>query len=269
MESPVELGKVWAMTRRDMNKWATYKTQATTSILGGLLGIVSWGLNATFVNRLVPDYNTNYVSFLIVGVLISSLILPLSQGIQGSVSPFTLESILMTGLKAPTFILGTVLWPYILSVVLFLPQLVVGIVYFHATLSVNPVSFVLALVISTTIVFSIAMVSTAFRIVTKTSDPVSWSLAIAASLFSGMTFPVSHLNDYVPGLSTVSWFLPQTWVYHIVRLSTLENASILDANIAISFLIAMIFAVVLLPLAFYVFRWGLNRAKRDGTLGHF
>lgn len=269
MDFPIEFGKVWSMTRRDISRWATYKTQATLSILGGVLGIVTWGLNSTYVNRAVPQYNTDYVSFLIVGILISSLILPLQQGVQSRISPFTLETILMSGLRTPTFILGTVVWPYLLSVLLFIPQLVIGTVYFHAHLLVNPISFLLSLLISSTIIFSLAMISTAFRIVTKTSDPVTWTLSIAGSLFSGMTFPIQHLNDFVPGLSNISWVLPQTWVYHIVRLATLDNASVLDPSVATAFAVASIFGVVLLPISFLTFRWGLNRAKRDGSLGHF
>jgi ABC-2 type transport system permease protein len=269
MEFPIEFRKVWSMARRDITQWGTYKTQATLSILGGVLGIVTWGLSSTYVNRPVPQYNTDYVSFLIVGILISSLILPLQAGVQSRISPFTLETILMAGLKTPTFILGTVVWPYILSVMLFIPQLIIGTIYFHAHLLVNPVSFVLSLLISSSIIFSLAMISTAFRIVTKTSDPITWALSVAGSLFSGMTFPIQHLNDYVPGLSNVSWVLPQTWVYHIVRLATLENASILDPSVATAFIVATMFGVVLLPISFFVFRWGLNRAKRDGSLGHF
>ncbi|HEV2139119.1 MAG TPA: ABC transporter permease [Nitrososphaerales archaeon] len=257
------------MAKRDISRWATYKTQATISILGAALGIIAWGLNSTYVNRLVPQYNTDYVSFLIIGILISSLILPLQQGVQSRISPFTLESVLMAGLKTPTFILGTVVWPYLLSVILFIPQLVLGLVYFHAHLFVNPLSFALSLIISSSIIFSLAIVSTAFRIVTKTTDPVTWSLNVAASLFSGMTFPIQHLDDYVPGLSNVSWLIPQTWVYHIVRLSTLEGASIFDPSVAISFGVAALFGVILMPISFQVFRWGINRAKRDGTLGHF
>jgi ABC-2 type transport system permease protein len=269
MEFPIEFSKVWAMARRDMSRWSTYKTQAIISILGGALGIISWGLNSTYVNRPVPEYNTNYVSFLVVGVLISSLILPLQQGVQSRISPFTLETILMAGLRTPTFILGTVIWPYLLSVILFIPQLVIAVVYFKAHLIINPLSFVLSLIISSSIIFSLAMISTAFRIVTKTSDPVTWGLNVASSIFSGMTFPVQFLNNFIPGLSNVSWFLPQTWVYHIVRLSTLTGASIFAPGTAESFLIASVFGAVLLPIGFKVFRWGLNRAKRDGSLGHF
>jgi ABC-2 type transport system permease protein len=257
------------MARRDISRWATYRTTAIINVIGAVLGIVVWGLNATYVNRLVPQYNTDYVSFLVVGVLISSLILPLQQGVESRVSPFTLETILMAGLRTPTFILGTVVWPYALSVALFVPQLVLAIVYFHAHLIVNPISFVLALLISSTIIFSLAIISTAFRIVTKTSDPVTWTLNVAASLFSGMTFPVQHLNDYVPGLSYASWLLPQTWVYHIMRLSTLEGASVLDPGVASAFIVSALLGIILLPISLQVFRWGITRAKRDGTLGHF
>jgi ABC-2 type transport system permease protein len=268
-ELPIEFGKVWAMARRDMSRWSTYKTQAMISILGGVLGIISWGLNSSYVNRPVTEYNTNYISFLIVGILISSLILPLQQGVQNRISPFTLETILMAGIRTPTFILGTVVWPYILSVILFIPQLIIAVLYFKAQLIINPLSFILSLIISSAIIFSLAMISTGFRIVTKTSDPITWGLNVASSIFSGMTFPVQYLNNFIPGLSNVSWILPQTWVYHIVRLATLTDASIFTPSVALSFATASAFGVVLLPVGFYTFKWGLNRAKRDGSLGHF
>ena len=187
------------MAKRDIYRWATYKTQAVIGVLSAGLGIVTWGLNSTYVNRAVTQYNTDYVSYLIVGILISSLILPLQQGVQSRISPWTLETILMSGLKTPTFILGTVVWPYVLSVILFIPQLVIGVVYFKAHLIVDPLSFAVSLMISSSIIFSLAIVSTAFKIVTKTSDPVTWGLNVAASLFSGMTFPFSTLMTSCPG----------------------------------------------------------------------
>jgi ABC-type multidrug transport system permease subunit len=175
----------------------------------------------------------------------------------------------MTGIKTPTFVLGTSLWTYILSVVLFLPQLYLGVYAFGARLIVNPLSLVIAIIISSLIIFCLAMISTGIRIVTKVTDPVTWGLAVAASLLSGLTFPVSQLNNYLPGLSTVSWLLPQTWIYHIVRLSTLEAGSLLDPQIAEAFLVTLGYAAVLVPVSVVVYRWGLSRAKKDGTLGWY
>jgi ABC-type multidrug transport system permease subunit len=175
----------------------------------------------------------------------------------------------MTGIKTPTFILGSTLWTYILSVVLFIPQLYLGIYVFKAVLVVNFISLAIAILISGLIIFCLAMISTGIRIVTKVTDPITWGLAMAASLLSGMTYPVSQLNNYIPGLSTVSWILPQTWIYHIVRLSSLEAGSLLDPGIAEAFLATLAYALVLIPISLYIYRWGLNRAKKDGTLGWY
>lgn len=267
MSLPGELSKVWALTRRDMYNWSTYKSQAITTIVGGLIGIAAWGFNATFVNRPVAEYNTDYVSFLIVGILVSNLVLPIGTGVQKQLNPWTLETILMTGIRAPTFILGTSLWTYLLSVIFFIPQLFIGIYVFGAHLSVDYVSLLVSMFISTLIIFCLSMISTGVRMVTKVTDPITWGLGIAASLLSGVAFPVDHLNNYIPGLSTVSWILPQTWIYHIIRLATLESGSLLNSQVLVPFLVTLAYALALVPVSVYAYRWGLNRAKRDGTLG--
>jgi hypothetical protein len=234
-----------------------------------LLGIATWGFTATFNKALVSQYNTNYVSFLIIGILVTNLILPLGTGVQKQLNPWTLETILMTGLRTPTFVLGTSLWNYILSVLLFVPEIYIGVTVFNATLVINYISLVVALLISSLIIFCLAMISTGIRMVTKVTDPATWGIAVAASLLAGATYPIQHLDTYVPGLSTFSWILPQTWIYHIVRLSTLEGGSLLDPSIALPFVITLGYALALVPIATYVYRWGISRAKKDGTLGWF
>ena len=267
MESPLELGKIWALTRRDISRWLTYKSQIVTTIMSGSVAVATWGINGDYRNVQVPQYNCDYVSFLIVGVVISNLILPLTQGMQNRLSPWTLESILMAGPRSATLVLGTSLWPYILAIIFLIPQMIIGIVVFGAVLDVNIISTILATLISTIMVFSLAMIGTGVRIVTKMTDPFTVILSIAASLLAGMTYPVSYLNNYLPGLSTVAWVLPQTWIYDIMRLSLLTGASITNPTIGQTFLGAFVFAIVLLPISYYIFNLGVRRAKRDGTIG--
>lgn len=269
MQSPIEFRKVWALTKRDIYNWSSYKSQILTTVATSVIGVASWGINADYRNVAVPQYNTDYVSFLIVGILVTNLILPLGSGVQRQLNPWTLETILMTGIKTPTFVLGTALWTYIISILLFVPQLYLGIYAFGANLVVNFLSLAVAVLISSLIIFCLAMISTGIRIVTKVTDPVTWALTVAASVLAGMTYPVSQLNNYVPGLSTVAWILPQTWIYHIMRLSTLEAGSLLNAGVAEAFLATFCYAVILVPVSFWVYRWGMNRAKRDGTLGWY
>jgi hypothetical protein len=269
MKSPIELRKIWALTRRDFYDWSSYKNQTITTILAAGVGLASWGFNASYRNVPVPEYNTDFVSFLIVGILVGSIIMSLGAGLDRRIKPWTVETLLMTGLRTPTFVLGAVAWTYILSAILFIPQVLLSVYVFNASFSVDPLSLVLAIVISSAIVFSLSMIATGLRLVTKVNDPITWGLGVAQQLLSGMAFPISHLNDYLPGLSTVSWFLPQTWIYHIIRLSSLTKGSLLDPSVGLSFLGATLFALLLFPLAIYVFRWGLRRAKLDGTLGWY
>ena len=184
MQSPFEFGKIWALTKRDIYNWSTYKSQILTTVATSIIGVAAWGINADYRNISVPQYNTDYVSFLIVGILVTNLVLPLGSGVQKQLNPWTLETILMTGIKTPTFVLGTSLWTYILSVILFIPQLYLGITVFGAHLVINYVSLFLAILISSLIVFCLAMISTGIRIVTKVTDPITWGLATAASLLA-------------------------------------------------------------------------------------
>jgi ABC-2 type transport system permease protein len=160
-----------------------------------------------------------------------------------------------------------VAWSYLLSVIFFVPQLLIGLYFFNVSLSVNLLSFFLSILISGVIVFGLSMASVGMRLVTKVTDPINWILGISMSLLSGQTFPVQFLNNYFPGIAYISWCLPYTWIFNTVRLSTLANASIFDPGVGVSFLVSLGYALVLVPAGLYVFMWGLRRAKRQGTLG--
>jgi ABC-2 type transport system permease protein len=272
---PIEWGKVMALMRRDASTWTTYKMQVVIAILGAIIGFSSWGFNATYRDVTVsfqsftptPVYQISYLSFIVSGVLVSNVVLSLTGGLTNGLRPWMLESILMTGIRPSTFVLGTVAWSYILSVIFFFPQLMIGILFFHVALNVNLLSFFVAVLISGIIVFGLSMASVGMRLVTKVTDPINWILGISMSLLSGQTFPVQFLNGYFPGIAYVSWSLPYTWIFDIVRLSTLTNASLLDPGVAEAYLISLAYAIVLVPFGLIIFRWGLRRAKKQGTLG--
>jgi ABC-2 type transport system permease protein len=271
----IEWSKIFALMRRDMNNWASYKTQVIVSIASALVGFASWGFNASYRNVTVtfqsfnptPTYQISYLAFIVTGILVSNVVLSLTSGVTGGLRPWALESVMMTGIRPSTFVLGTVGWSYFLSVVLFIPQLLIGVFFFDVSLDVNIVSFLLAILISGVIVIAISMASVGMRLVTKGTDPIMWVLGISMSLLSGVTFPVQFLNKYFPGIIYVSWALPYTWIFDIVRLSTLTGASVLDPNVATAFLVTLGYAVVLVPIGLWLFLWGLRRAKKQGTLG--
>ncbi len=273
MEIPIALKQIIAFTKRDFHSWTTYRTVVITQIINIFIGVFSWGVTATYVNKPVSQMygpGTTYISFLIVGIAISNLIMPLVQGVQGQLNPWTIETILMTGVGTSVFVIGNVMWTYIFSIITFIPYLLIGIYIFHVTLNANIPSVIVAFTISAAILIGLAMISTGLMVVTKSNDPITWVINVLAGIFAGAMFPVTYLDTiFFPGVSTISWFLPQTWVYHLCRLSMLTNPSLLDPQILIEFLKGSIFAVILLPVGYKIFRWGVARAKQEGTLGWY
>src|SRR5438128_4614681 len=122
MESPIEFRKAWALVRRDVYNWTSYKSQMLTAVTGAIIGIASWGMLGTYNTSLVPQYHTNYVSFLISGILISNIMLPISSGLSSRLAPWTIETLMMTGISAPTYVLGTIGWSYLLALIFTAPQ---------------------------------------------------------------------------------------------------------------------------------------------------
>jgi hypothetical protein len=236
-----------------------------------LIGVFSWGISAAYVQRPVQEmYGSDYISFLLVGMAVSNLIMPLVLGVQNQLNPWTLETILMTSIRTPIFVLGNIMWTYIFSVLSFIPYLLIGTSFFHASIRPNLLAVVMALAISAAIMMGLSMISTGLRILTKSTDPITWAINILQSLFAGVAFPVIYLDTILfPGASTISWFLPQTWVYHLCRISMLTNPSLTDPSVLVMFLLGALFAAVLLPVGYKVFWWGVNKSKREGTLGWY
>ena len=271
MQIPIELKQIAAFTQRDFFSWTTYKTTMITQVVNIFIGVFSWGVASTYVQKPVAEmYHTDYISFLVAGVAISNLIMPIVQGVERQLNPWTLETILMTDIKTPVFVIGNIMWSYILSVLTFIPYLIIGTSYFHVKLHVNIPAVIIAFMISAAILMGLAMISTGVRIVTKQTDPVTWAINILQNLFAGVSFPVVYLNTILfPGASTISWFLPQTWVYHLCRLAMLTNPSLLDLSTALEFIKGSAFAIILLPVGYRIMRWGIDVSKKEGTLGWY
>ncbi len=271
MEAPIELRQIIAFTKRDFESWTTYKAAMITQIISVFIAVFSWGASAAYVQKPVREmYGSDYISFLMVGIAVGNLVMPLVQGVERQLNPWILETILMTGVKTPVFVIGNIMWTYIFSIVTFIPYLIIGINVFNVRLNASLLFVILAFIISAAILIGLAMISTGLRIVTKSTDPITWAVNALQSLFGGVSFPVVYLDTiFFPGISTISWFLPQTWVYHLCRLSMLTNPSHLDQTILVEFLKGSIFAIMLLPIGYKIFEWGVTRSKREGTLGWY
>ena len=109
---PIEWDKVWALMRRDIISWGSYKMQVFIAIAGALIGFASWGFNAGYRNATVTLYSfgstpvatISYLSFIITGILVSNVVLSLTSGVTSGLRPWMIESILMTGMRPSPFL---------------------------------------------------------------------------------------------------------------------------------------------------------------------
>jgi hypothetical protein len=261
--------QVWTLAKKDFYVWESYKSQVTTALLSVAFGLFSWAILGSYSNKPVPQYDTNFISFLVIGILVSSFVLPLSQGLQNRLNPWTFETVLLSGVRMPVFVVGGLLWQVIFQGLTLIPQLMIAVYIFNIQLSINLFSTMLAFAITMVIVVCLAMIDMGIRVVTKQADPILWALIVAQGIGSGMLYPVQQLNSYIPGIATLSWAIPFTWIYHLIRISVLANGSLLDPVVALSFLEGALYCCLLIPLSIYALRWGMRRAKRDGTLGWY
>jgi hypothetical protein len=49
----------------------------------------------------------------------------------------------------------------------------------------------------------------------------------------------------------------------------LTDPSLTDPSVLLTFGVGALFAAILLPIGYKVFWWGVNKSKREGTLGWY
>jgi len=174
----------------------------------------------------------------------------------------TLEIMLLSPSRLSAILLSSSIWPYIMTTVNVIVYLVVGMLVFG--FSVSQANFLTALVV---LILSIAsfsgfgILSAAVVLVVKKGDPIAIVFGGVSTLLSGVFYPITVLPGW---LTPLSHALPMTYALDAMRLAMLKNASLYDVRLDI---LAMLgFAVVLIPLSFFVFRKALKRAKKEGSL---
>lgn len=135
---------------------------------------------------------------------------------------------------------------------------------FDVPLSVNllgAVAVLLGLIFSLT---GFGLASAGILLVSKEGEPLTWFLMTLTGLISGVLYPVSILPGWVQQLS---WALPTTQALHGLRLACSRGAG--PASLQDCMTILALWGSITLPAGLLVLRWGLAKARRQGSLGEF
>lgn len=266
------LSKSFAFIKRDFSIQSSYKLSFVmgsfhTIIWLGIFYFVAKIFGKSASDYLIP-YGGDYFAFVLIGLAFSNYF----GWASGSFSVLiaeqnlgTLEAILLTPASIYNLILGINLWKFIFTTFNVLTYFLFAILFFGFSLPCpNFLSAFFVLVLALFIFAGISMMSTGFLLAFKRGNPFDLIFGGVSQLLGGVYFPIAVLPAW---LKAISGLLPITHSLRALRLALLKGYSL--KMLSAEFLYLIIFAIVFFSFGLIIFKAGLKKARKDGSLIHY
>jgi ABC-2 type transport system permease protein len=267
------LTKLWAYVMRGLRVEFSYKLTFFGRYVGQLVYLLFFYFLSQVVESgspsLLSEYSERYFGFLLIGGLFSQYLttsmrqLPIK--VRDELMLGSLEATLVTPVPTALALLGPGLWSQIEATFVLAFGLLLGAGVLGADLAAtNWLSVVLVTLLSLICLTSWGILSVAFVVLFKRTDPLNWLIGTTISLFSGVYFPISVLPAW---LRAFSYLFPLTYSLQMLRAAMLEGAAVTELGWPL-FVLALL-TIVFLPLSMAILRWAIDRARYSGSLAHY
>ena len=218
------------------------------------------------VNPYLTSYGGDYFSYVLIGIAFSGFLGTglgtFSSTISSAQSQGTLEAMLVTPTRLAAIVTFSSLWSFLFTAFNVFIYLLFGALFFNLNLSKANVLAATIILFLTIIIFSgIGIVSASFIMVLKRGDPINWLFGSFSSLLGGTYFPITVLPAW---LQKASYFIPLFYALRAMRHAVLQGYTFLMLGKDITIL--CIFAICILPISLFCFRFAVKRAKIEGSL---
>ncbi len=246
------------------------------AFLGTLFGSATTLLSTGFLSRLVPDdqpsldrFGSDYFTFVLVGAAALSYFTVALTSFSGNLSQEqehgTLETLLVSPRDPRLILVCGALWPFAFATVQVVLYLIGGVLLFSAELPLHRMALAGGMTLLTIGVFSaLGLAAAALVIVVKRATPIITAAGAVFGLLGGVLYPISVLPGW---LQVVARLMPMSYGLEGVRLSLVDELD--TAIIARDAAVLVGSIAVLVPLALYLFVWGVDRARMRGTLSQY
>ncbi|MFK7804644.1 MAG: ABC transporter permease [Anaerolineae bacterium] len=261
-----------AFIRRDFLTQISYRSAFVLSFVG----IFFRGFTFFFIAKLVGptaqpmlgEFGGDYFAFVLLGIAFNSYFGLGLNGFAGSLrqaqTTGTLEAMLMSPTPVSRIIIGSAAWNYAFTTFRVLVYIGLGLALGMDLSQANWLPAIVCLLISIVSFAAIGIIAAGVIMVIKRGDPVTSLIGSVSSLFGGVYYPIELLPDWLKPISAV---LPITYSLRTMRKTLLTGAGF--AEIWPDLLILIGFAVVVFPIALWIFRQAVNRARIEGTLAQY
>jgi ABC-2 type transport system permease protein len=257
---------------RDLRIARTYRAPFVIEVFEALLSAATFYFVARFVDspelRAALPQGTTYFTYSLVGFIffdyLNASLGSFDRSLEEARDSGTLEPLLVTQVSLPVILVGSAVYPFVITTLRIAIYLAWSAALFHLPLrTANWLSVILVLGATILAFCGLGILSAAYLLLFKRGNPGKWLFLSVSGLIGGMLFPVSVLPGW---LQFIAHLNPVTYALDAMRAALLDGAKVSQLLAPLSIL--LLFALILLPSALLGFSWALRRTKITGTLSH-
>lgn len=259
--------KLLAFLKRDFLSEVSYRLAFVLQIGGMFLSLAAFYFmskmmdpNAAGLNGIPP------FDWMLIGLgfqfYFSTALYSFSAKIRSEQMLGTLEAMLVSPTPTSIVIFSSAAWDFTYGAIRVVIYLLFATLVFGVKLHANSL-LALALGVVLTLLSSVGLgiLSASFILYFKRGDPINFLLSGATTFLGTVFFPVEQLPHWARWASD---YMPITWSLRVVRGALLQGRTFSQLRRELLYLALL--TVILLPLGLVASRFGIRRAKREGSL---
>jgi ABC-2 type transport system permease protein len=222
-------------------------------------------LGASNESPLLKAYGTDYFSFALVGLAVTSYLraglVTITNDIRQIMNQGTLEAMCAAPVGYQSLLVYASLWPFIFETIRVTSYFLIGMIVFGLRFrNANLFGASVTMVLTMPIFLMLGTTSCSILILAKRGDPINWIFSSASALLAGTMYPIAVLPSW---LRAVAFCLPLTHSLEAMRKFLLTGASVQQVHGHL--LALLLFLVILIPVSVFVNHICMQSAKKQGA----
>ncbi|MBT9142697.1 MAG: hypothetical protein DDT29_01091 [Dehalococcoidia bacterium] len=250
---------LWVLFKCELLYWRVYPLSLVNITVSHFLGIAPF----LFAAKLFGDCQ-DFQIFIAVGLILwywlGTLFWGIGYGVRDSIDEGVLESIAASPTSLHSLLIAKALNCLLQNIFVTATMLLWLWLLLGVRLEPHWGKFFLILALSGVALSGLAMIYAAFVIRVKQAASIGNTVHEALGLLSGMTFPVHILPA---GVRVLSSLIPLTYAIQGARNAVLGECIVLEA------MMLVLFAVITVPLGWYLVSAADRKLRRSGTWGEY
>ena len=263
-----------AFVWRDLLFETSYKLQSVFRLANVLFQVLIFYFLARMIggegtSEHLERYGDDYFTFALVGIAFTGLfnagLINFTTSIRQQLMAGVLEAMAATPIRSFSLLFYSLLFPLGFEVLKAFFYIAFGALALGADVAlVRPGLLAATLALSAVVFGCLGVIAGALIVYFKRGDPLAWFLSSATSLVGGVFFPVSVLPGW---LELLAKLVPVTYAVDALRASLIPAASLEHTGRDLAAL--GVFAIALLPAAWYSATIVIEKARMQGNLGQY